>query len=275
MELMARNPEVAVASRAVSCGHKYRCWERNRFIPDYSIFEGPHAANPHMLFQEALAENRSVLMIKEETGDNLARGSKYLNECNFPILPNRKAVEESFPIFGIREPVRNFDGWKKRGWTDLASFLAAYDNILASYDWARTINPDILCITYESLVRSRQAREAILRECCNQWGLTFHAHMLDPAPEFASNFVFWDDRERDIYLKRNPLGLFSELRKTRQVAPDLPAYGMVTTEERRIIEKRLVPSYEAIQSDLERRLGRNTAERRKTRSSSLDQGVSR
>ena len=275
MELMAQNPEIAVASRAVSCGHKYRCQERHRFIPDYSIFEGPSAANPHVLFREASAAHRSVLMIKEETGDDLERGSKQLNECNFQIFPNRKAVEESLPIFGIREPIRNFDGWKKRGWTDLASFLAAYDTILASYDWACTINPGTLCITYESLVQSRESREAILKECCYQWGLTFYPEMLEPAPAFASNFLFWNDRERDIYLTRNPLGLFSELRKTRQVAPDLPAHGLVTAEERRIIERRLLPSYEAIQADLERRLGINLGARREIEGDKFDQGAYR
>ena len=58
-------------------------------------------------------------LLKEEVGNDRLTGTPVINECKLPQpLPSLAAMQQSRPIFLVREPVATFDAKKIMNWTD-------------------------------------------------------------------------------------------------------------------------------------------------------------
>ncbi|KAL8958697.1 MAG: hypothetical protein Q9193_004296 [Seirophora villosa] len=191
MRIFQEAPECAVTSRLVLMGN-YSPVED--FRPDYTIF---HSTASHKVYREAQAQGKAVLISKEELGHE-----RWKKECDYPIFPDRSSLQRTKPAFLFRDPLRVFDSWKAVGWTHIESLLTAYRSLYNS--WSAS-HQSAIAITYEELISHP---EQTLQRLCRHWDLPFSQDLLSFQHPFG-RFLFSSERERQIYVVDNPLGLFN------------------------------------------------------------------
>ncbi|KAI1820304.1 Haloacid dehalogenase-like hydrolase [Xylaria intraflava] len=200
------------------------CPRSGKFRPDYSILRD---ARNHDVVQRASGDGKRILICKEELGNDTKKG-----ECSYELLPSRSEYAAVRPVFLIRDPVRVFDSWKKIGWTDLRSLIDCFDNLFRML--AQADSSLISCLLYEQL--AQEPRREVERVCA-RWGIPFSPAMLDFTMPFGSSFIYKSPAEKDIYCHRQPPGLFSTVQNSSTIVRNVPCHGLVTNEEKGIIER--------------------------------------
>ncbi|KAI1273457.1 Haloacid dehalogenase-like hydrolase [Xylaria sp. FL0933] len=206
------------------------------FCPDYSILQDP--AN-HEMVQRAKGDGKRILICKEELGNNTKKG-----ECSYQVLPSPSEYAAVRPIFLIRDPIRVFDSWRKMGWTDVQSLIDCFNNLFGMLKQADSSL--ISCLLYEQL--TQQPRREIKR-VCSRWGIPFSDNMLEFSAPFGTSFVYKNPAEKDTYCHRQPPGLFSTVKASSTIEENVPSHGLVTNDEKDIIEHNLGELYLACWRD--------------------------
>lgn len=237
LDLLSNHPEFGAVSRVISKSNKD---VSTSFRPNYEIFSD----SEHPLFADARARGHRFLVIKDETGESLTRGTEHSNECNLSFFPPEAALAPIRPAFVLRDPVRTFDSWLKVGWSDLDGFVTAYRTIWEHYLQTMHRCGNAFLFTYEDLTSSPERRREILSGLCAYWGAPFHEGMHELSPTLGEKFLFHSEREKRI-LEENPKGLFTRLREERVVRADLESHYLITPEQRSRIERELGSIYQA------------------------------
>jgi FMN phosphatase YigB (HAD superfamily) len=119
------------------------------------------------------------------------------------VFPNPGGVGLSRLLIFIREPIRTFDTWKKGGWTDIDRFLDCYRNLLRIVDFSNTEQPCV--VLHERLVRNPSVE---LKRICQRWEIPF-----------------------------------SSVDQYSGAVEDLPFHGLVSTEEKDVLECKIGGRY--------------------------------
>ena len=246
MSLMSQHPEIGVTSRAVSHG----LYDPKGFTPDYSIFD---SSQEHPVYKEALKRGKKIVLLKEDKGDDKNRGTPQVNECNFNVFPNDEALKRAKPFFLFRDPVRTFDSWKEKGWTDIDSFIESYKSTFKEYKRAKELSPESFCLTYELLTKDPETSRRVVKKICQHLGVEFHDDMMKLPKDLSESFIFMNESERGIY-QQNAKGLFTTLiaSKDKGIDHQVKPHGLVTDEEKKRINNELMPIYQEIQKDVNR-----------------------
>ncbi|KAI0448413.1 Haloacid dehalogenase-like hydrolase [Xylaria acuta] len=221
MRIFAELPECAVTSRltlrrAPAVGMK--------FTPDPSILQ--HLAI-HKVVQCARNDGKRILICKE------GFGNKMDEECAHELLPRISGYATFRPVFLIRDPVRVFDSWKKMGWTDIQSFMHCFSNLFRMLEQA---DPSLIsCLLYEQL--ARESRREVERVCAF-WGIPFLDTMLEFSAPFSASFLYERADEKDTYCCQHQSELFSTVNDNVTVVENMPCQGLVTNDEKTMIEDR-------------------------------------
>lgn len=230
MQIFAEYPDAAVTSRLILMGNKGL---GSTFRPDYSILGDPHN---HRVFIDAAKSGKKLIISKEELGNDRTKA-----ECSYSILPNPANYDMVRPIFLIRDPIRVFDSWKKVGWNSMASLIDCYDNLFRQLEQATS--RQISCLVYERLIREPEKE---VRKICSRWGIPFTPSMLNFEKPFGSTFVYSTKREKRIYTEEKPLGLFTNVENNSSIKDDVPGHGLLTNDEKALLEARLGKQYLSI-----------------------------
>lgn len=216
MRIMANCNEAAVTSRNVLMGNmkprKHKL-EKRSFKPDFSIFYDSN----HSVYEQLKNSDARILISKEEFGNDRFTGTKELNECNYDIFPSENHIARCKPIFTFRNPLEVFSSWLSLGWNDLESFLIAYKKLISDFETSITINSDTFFYTYDDITNSLDNQCLVFQSICDYWGLTFSKTMLHFESEFGLNFIYSNRREKDIYINKQPRGIFDSLIKSREI----------------------------------------------------------
>ncbi|KAI4114595.1 MAG: hypothetical protein LQ345_004658, partial [Seirophora villosa] len=153
----------------------------------------------HKVYREAQAQGKAVLISKEKLCHE-----RWKKDCDYHIFPDLSSLQQTKPAFLFRDPLRVFDSWKAVGWSHVESLLTAYRSLYNS--WSACHQPAIaIAITYEELISHP---EQTLQLLCRHWDLPFSQDLLSFQHSFCE-FLFSSERERQIYVVDNPLGLFN------------------------------------------------------------------
>jgi hypothetical protein len=207
MRVMAQNPSIGVTSRLILMGkmapRPADPSQPRPFEPDYSISDAGHP-----IYRQAHDMGKKLIVSKEEFGNDRHTGTPELNECNFAMFRNAADIIAARPVFIFSDPVRVFDNWLSKGWSDIRSFLMVYRNHMETFKNASQIDPDTIFYTHEYMVQSRETQAKVFSRVCERWGVAFDPSMLDFKTEFGRDFLYASERERDIY-QSDPKGLFA------------------------------------------------------------------
>jgi hypothetical protein len=242
MRVMANHPDIGVTSRHVLMGNMSprKEGEPREFRPDYGIFEDEN----HRVFKVAERMGKKFVVSKEEYGNDRFTGTKELNECNYDMFPDTETIRATKPAFIFRKPDESFGDWLARGWNDLDSFILAYQTHLHTFERVRAINPDTAHYTHEYMIQNRDAQEKVFRSVLAPWGLEFKEDMLTFKDKFGENFLYTNEREREIYTKINPKGLFTTVSNITEIISDPPSHvDLLTDEHKDVICNELMDDY--------------------------------
>ncbi|KAI1350278.1 Haloacid dehalogenase-like hydrolase [Xylaria sp. FL0043] len=107
---------------------------------------------------------------------------------------------------------------------------------------------------------TQQPRREIKR-VCSRWGIPFSDNMLEFSAPFGTSFVYKNLAEKDTYCHRQPPGLFSTVRASSTIEENVPSHGLVTNDEKDIIEHNLGELYLACWRDHVLQLSHNLAKK--------------
>ncbi|KAG9229310.1 Haloacid dehalogenase-like hydrolase [Amylocarpus encephaloides] len=93
--------------------------------------------------------------------------------------------------------------------------------------------------SYTNMFRMLRQAPSQVKGICTRWGVPFSETMLDFKKPFGSSFIFSSDRERTIYLKEKPLGLFKTVEASSSGKIDVPYHGLLSNTEKDNIEEQL------------------------------------
>ena len=235
MRIMANSTEVAVTSRNTLMGRmlpRPHDLQMRPFEPDYSIYCDPN----HSIYRQAHRLGKSVVISKEELGNDRKTGTPAMNECNYNIFPTIGCLLATKPVFLFRDPCRMFDSWLNCGWDDIESFRIACDTLFDTFDTAWRATERTLFYTHEFFTHSRRNQIAVLSEICKSWGIHFHEEMLSFGDDFGNAFVFQSDREKNLYTTGRPDKIFATISRSDGVLANVPAHDLITEQHRRYIE---------------------------------------
>lgn len=254
MCVLAEHPDVGVTSRLTLMGKMPpRQGPRGTprgFEPDYTAFDGYNTPEPHPVFAVAQSRGHKLIVSKEETGNDLATGTPTLNECNYPVFPDDAAIRMTRPAFLIRDPKSAFDSWLSKGWDDIDAFITAYRNIGDQYERAKAVIPGTPIISYDMMVESRENQSAVFQGICQHWDIEFDPRMLNyDNQHFGKKFVYATDREHDIYVNRNPKGLFSTVKQHSDIRAEVPGHGMLTPDQAERLDRELGPLFQRLDNE--------------------------
>lgn len=88
-------------------------------------------------------------------------------ECTYNPFRNELDIIETRPLFMFRDPVLTYNSWKKIGWGSLELFIHTYQYVYELYNHAKSISPEIKCITYDFLSKNPSKFSEILE----YWGI--------------------------------------------------------------------------------------------------------
>ena len=258
MRVMAQNPAIGVTSRLILMGNMAaRPADPSLprpFEPDYRIFDSNHP-----IYQQAHDMGKRLIVSKEEFGNDRRTGTPELNECNFPMFRNEADIIATEPAFIFADPVRTFDNWLSKGWSDVQSFLLAYETHLNTFKKVSEINPRTVFYTHEYMVQTKETQTRVFRKLCDRWGVDFDESMLEFKTQFGEEFLYANKQEKRIY-GSNPKGLFTTLQSSAGILSDIPPKGLITPDQTQLITDRLMPEYLKIhqnaQQDFELKRGR-------------------
>ncbi|RWA11597.1 hypothetical protein EKO27_g3511 [Xylaria grammica] len=216
--------------------------------PDYSILQNP---TNHEVVQRASGDGKRILICKGELGSDTKKG-----ECSYPLLPAPSEYAAVRPVLLMRDPIRVFDSWKKMGWTDVQSLIDVLNNL---FRMLKQAEPGIIsCLLYEQL--AQQPRREIER-VCSHWGIPFSDAMLNFTVPFGSSFLYMDPAEQATDCKHQPPELFSTAKINSTIVENVPYHGLVTNDEKAIIEENIGGLYLACWRDHAVELGDILAEK--------------
>ena len=90
------------------------------------------------------------------------------------------------------------------------------------------------CLVYKRLIQEPKTE---IERICVRWGIPFSESMLTFNYPFGSAFTFSNDRERDIYCERKPLGLFKTVEISSTVQLDVPYHNLLSNAEKDNVEE--------------------------------------
>lgn len=211
------------------------------FLLDYSILHDP---SHHQVCHRAVNEGKRILICKEELRNDTQKG-----EYTYDMLPVPSDYATVWPIFLIRDPIRVFDSWKKVGWTGMQSLIDCYNNLFRML--CQADSSAISCLLYEQLAGNHR-RE--VEKVCDRCGVLFSDTMLDFSKPFGSSFMFKSDIEKKIYCESKPLGLFSTVEQNSTVVKDVACPGLLSNNEKNIIQQTVGAHYISCWRDHTKRL---------------------
>ncbi|KAH7324442.1 Haloacid dehalogenase-like hydrolase [Stachybotrys elegans] len=200
------------------------------FGPGYSIVEGHSSRN---VLVEARELGKPFLICKGEIGRNAQKG-----ECQYKQFPGPHLYDLVRPVFLIRDPIRVFDSWKKVGWTDIKSLVDCYSSMFNMMHEASSSS--ISFVLYERLVREPRTE---INRICSHWGVPFSETMLRFEQPFGHYFIFANSRENSISCDERPPGLFTTVEASSSIKNDVPCHGLLSNEEKGILEESLGRAY--------------------------------
>ncbi|KAI0971605.1 HAD-like domain-containing protein [Xylaria arbuscula] len=225
MRIFAESPECAVTSRlTMTTGATVGIP-----LPKYSRLKN---ADIREMVRSASNSGKNILICKEEPCNDREK-----SEYSYELLSNAPECAATRPIFLIRDPIRVFDSWKKLGWTDVQSFLDCFNNLFAMLK--QTDSSLISCLLYEQL--TQQPRREIERICL-RWGIPFSENLLEFSSPFGTSFLHNNLGEKHASYHSQP-ELFSTAKNNSTIVENAPCHGLVTNDEKSIIEKSLGESY--------------------------------
>jgi FMN phosphatase YigB (HAD superfamily) len=176
-----------------------------------------------------MKSGKLFIISKAELGNNSQNGEGLNDVC---LTPSTYAMTR--PVFLIRNPIRVFDSWKNAGWTDEQNLIDCYTNMFRIL-YQAPLHP-VSCLLYEHLIQNPHTE---VKRTCAWWGVPFSEKMLSFKQPFGSSFIFSTDREKEIYLEKKPLGLFTTVEASSSVEIDGPYYGLLSNIEKDHIEEQL------------------------------------
>jgi hypothetical protein len=253
MRVMAQNPSIGVTSRLILMGkmppRPADPSQPRHFEPDYSIFDASHP-----IYRQAHDMGKRLIVSKEEFGNDRRTGTAALNECNFPMFRTGAEIIATKPVFIFADPIRTFDNWLSKGWSDLSSFLLTYRTHLNTFKKVAAINADAVFYTHEYMVQTQETQTKVFRAICERWGVEFDPAMLEFKTKFGEEFLYANKKESLIY-EVNPKGLFTTVQRSSGIRNDIPPKGLLTPAQTQVITDRLMPEYAAVHQAVERAFG--------------------
>ncbi|KAI0435983.1 HAD-like domain-containing protein [Xylaria telfairii] len=246
MRILSESPECAVTSRLIPTRAAAVVTE---FPTDYSILQNVAS---HELVQRATDRGKRILICKEGLDNELDQG-----ECTCNLLPSPSEYATVRPMFLVRDPVLVFDSWKKVGWTDIRGLIHCFSTLFRMLEQADSTLTS--CLLYEQLVE-QPCRE--IERVCAFWGIPFSYTMLKFSAPFASSFLHENPAAKDTYCYQHQTRLLSTLEDSVTILENVPCHGLVTNNEKTMIEDRLGRLYLACWKDHVSQLHDSLAEKR-------------
>src|SRR5215475_7739629 len=111
------------------------------------------------------------------------------------------------------------------------------------YLFARKACRDILCFSYDFLVKSKKNQNVVIQKICSSWDIEFQRGMLEFRDQFGEGFIYLRKEEKENYTKINPRGIFDVVSVESSIRSDVPRHGLVTDDEEKIIVEKLGPIF--------------------------------
>lgn len=217
MRLLSGLSGVRVTSRTIVMGDTYNDKNSFDFRPDYRIYDGNSASNPHPVFLVPDYQESTTLISKEEYGNNLNRGTEALNECNYPMFRGEEDIFLTKPAFIFREPSSAFNSWLNQGWDRIEDFITTYKALYRDFKIAQSVFPETPVYVYENLITSQENAALIIEEIAKHWDLNYNSDCLRfDSEEYKNRFLYWDEKEKSIYHK-DAHGLFKTLSDSNSI----------------------------------------------------------
>lgn len=206
------------------------------FNPDYTIFKSQGKKESHPIWAQAMKSGCSVLVSKEEYGNDRFNGNSKCNECNYKMFPDQSLIRKIRPAFLFRHPFDVFDSWLARGWQDVKSFILCFNTLYNQFNETKIIIPETLFYIHDRMISSNESQVSTFNAVCSYWNL-LPKYRLDFDTEFGSDFLYWNDREKDIYVRRNPKGIFDTVKNSSTIIRNTNGHGLIEMRHKEAIQQ--------------------------------------
>lgn len=103
-------------------------------------------------------------------------------------------------------------------------------------------------LVYERLAEDPRSQ---IESVCSWWEMPFDNSILTFKQPFGS-FIFQSEREKEIYCKKNPLGLFNTVQSHQAIVSSLPSHGLLSNDEKEYIEDKVGQRFVDLWKDKEK-----------------------
>ncbi|OAA60177.1 Haloacid dehalogenase-like hydrolase [Cordyceps fumosorosea ARSEF 2679] len=139
------------------------------------------------------------------------------------------------PVFLIRDPIREFSSWKSAGWQDIDSLIHGYISLFQVLE--QTSSHAVSCLLYEKLVENPQVE---IQHICEEWQVPFSEAML----KGPLGLSFFSADGEDVKLCGDEAaGPFATLEANSFIAPKVETHGLLSNDEKEILEKSIGRQY--------------------------------
>ena len=168
--------------------------------------------------ERAISDGKEFWICRQDVGRDTIKDA-----CAYWPPPTPPEVMLAKPVFLVRDPIRVFDSWKQRGWTDVQRLIDCFSTLFRLMKDANSSSA--ACLLYEQLAHQPHGK---IKQICSYWGVPYRDEMLNFPARCVPSYL-----GDDTAIKGAP-GNSQTLRSW--IVVDVPCHGLVSNTEKATIE---------------------------------------